>query len=89
LPVGPAANDELEQIAAVSRGHPNVLQLRWRIYAHTGQWEACLDIATALTTVKPERPFGWMHRAHSLGELGLTQEAKDLLLSVVSCVCEP
>jgi len=29
-----AANDELEQIAAANRAHPDVLQLRWRIYAH-------------------------------------------------------
>jgi len=32
----------------------------------------------------PERRFGWIHRAHTLDKLGRTQEAKDLLLSVVS-----
>jgi len=79
-----AANDELEQIAAASRAHPDVLQLRWRIYANAKNWEACLDIATALTTMAPERRFGWIHRAHTLDKLGRTQEAKDLLLSVVN-----
>ena len=79
-----AASDELEQIAPANRAHPDVLQLRWRIYADALKWDACLDIATALTTKTPERPFGWIHRAHSLHRLGLTQEAKDLLLSVVS-----
>jgi len=61
-----------------------VLQLRWRIYAHAGKWDACLDIATALTTMTPERRFGWIHRAHALDKLGRTQEAKDLLVSVVN-----
>jgi len=78
------ANDELEQISPAFRAHPNVLQLRWRIYAHAGKWDACLDIATALTTMTPKRRFGWIHRAHALDKLGRTQEAKDLLVSVVN-----
>lgn len=80
----PDANDELEQIAAASRAHLDVLQLRWRIYANAEKWDACLDIATALTTMTPERWFGWIHRAHTLDKLGRTLEAKDLLLSVVN-----
>src|ERR1035437_2484172 len=80
----PDANDELEQIAAASRAHPDVLQLRWRIYANAEKWDVCLDIATALTTMTPERRFGWIHRAHALDKLGRTLEAKDLLLSVVN-----
>ena len=28
-----AANSELEEITPASRAHPDVLQLRWRIYA--------------------------------------------------------
>jgi len=78
------ANEELEQIAAASRAHPDVLQLRWRIYADARKWDACLDIATALTTMTPKRRFGWIHRAHSLDTLGKTLEAKELLLSVVN-----
>jgi predicted Zn-dependent protease len=61
-----------------------ILQLRWRIYADARKWEACLDIATALTTMTPERRFGWIHRAHALDKLGRTLEAKDLLLSVAN-----
>lgn len=79
-----AANDELEQIAAACRAHPDVLQLRWHIYANAWKWDACLDIATALTTMTPERRFGWIHRAHALDKLGRTQEAKDFLVSVVN-----
>ena len=65
-----AANEELEQISAANCAHPNALQLRWRIYAHAGKWDACLDIATTLTRMTPERRFGWIHRAHSLDKLG-------------------
>ena len=78
------ANDELEQIAAANRAHPDVLQLRWRIYAKALKWDACLDIATTLTRMTPERRFGWIHRAHALDKLGRTLEAKDLLVSVVN-----
>lgn len=79
-----AANNELEEISPASRAHPDVLQLRWRIYAHAAKWDACLDIATALTAMTPERRFGWIHRAHALDKLGRTQEAKDVLMSVVN-----
>ena len=79
-----AATEELEQITAANRDDPDVLQLRWRIYAEAQKWDACLDIATTLTEKRPKRPFGWIHRAHSLHQLGRTQEAKDLLISVVN-----
>ena len=77
-------NEELENITAENRAHPDVLQLRWRIYADARKWDACLVIATALTTMTPERRFGWIHRAHTLDKLGRTLEAKDLLLAVVN-----
>jgi hypothetical protein len=32
----------------MSRAHPAVLQIRWQIYAHARQWQAALDIASAL-----------------------------------------
>ena len=67
-----AAYDELELISAANRAHPDVLQLRWRIYADARKWDVCLDIATALTTMTPERRFGWIHRAHALDKLGRT-----------------
>ena len=37
-----SANDKLEKIRA------DVLNLRWLIYSHHKQWNACLDIATGL-----------------------------------------
>jgi predicted Zn-dependent protease len=75
-----AANDELEQIAEVNSAHPDFLQVRWHIHARAGQWDTCLDIATALTAKTPERSSGWIRHAYTLHQLGWTQEAKDLLL---------
>jgi predicted Zn-dependent protease len=77
-----AANDELKQIDDVNSAHPDVLQVRWRIYAHAGRWDTCLRISTLLTTITPERRSGWICRAHTLDKLGRTRKAKDLLLSV-------
>ena len=57
------ANEELEQISPLNRAHPAVLRLRWRIDAKAGKWDACLDIATALTRMAPDRRFGWLQRA--------------------------
>jgi len=78
------ASEELELISETSRAHPEVFQLRWRIYAQANNWDACLEIATALTIMRAEGLFGWIHRATSLHRLGRTQEAKDLLVSVVN-----
>ena len=76
------ANEELEKIAPGNRVHPDVLQVRWRIYARAAKWAASLDVATALTERVPERRFGWIHRAISLHRLGRTREALDLISSV-------
>ena len=77
------ANAELEKIAPENRAHPDVLQLRWQVYAKEKRWDACLDIATALTKMVPDRRFGWIHRAFSLHMLGRSHEAIDCLLAVM------
>ena len=42
------ANEELEQIAPQLRAHPDVLEIRWQIYAKEKKWEACVDVAAAI-----------------------------------------
>jgi predicted Zn-dependent protease len=78
-----SANDELEEITAQLRAHPDVLELRWQIYAAANKWEPCVDIAAAITKLAPDRPTGWIHRAYALHELKRTAEARDTLLPVV------
>ena len=62
------------------RAHPDVLEVRWQVYAKAGKWEPCVDIGNALVKTAPERPFGWVHRSFALHELKRTKEASDLLV---------
>ncbi len=78
-----AANEELEQVTPASRTHPDVLEVRWHIYARAENWEACVQIANAVLALVPERSFGWVHRSLALHALKHTQEARDQLLPVV------
>jgi tetratricopeptide (TPR) repeat protein len=77
-----SANDELENIRAEWRAHPDVLDLRWFIYSHHEQWDACLDITSAIVKIAPDRVWGWIHKAISLRRAtgGGFEKAKTLLL---------
>ncbi len=77
------ANEELEKITASLRAHPDVLKVRWEIYAAAKKWKATLDIAAALIQLDPDDPLGWVHRSYALHELKQTTEARDNLLHVV------
>jgi len=59
-----------------------VLDLRWFIYSHHEQRDACLDIATAIVKMTPDRVWGWIHKAISLRRAtgGGFEKAKTLLL---------
>lgn len=74
------ANAELENITPAMRSHPDVLEIRWHIYAKENKWEACMDIAAALVKLAPERSDSWVHRSFALHVLNRTQEALDNLL---------
>ena len=77
-----SANDELENIRAEWRAHPDVLELRWLIYSHHEQWDACLDITSAIVKMAPDRVSGWVHKAYSLRRAndGGVEKAKAVLL---------
>ncbi len=77
------ANEELDRITPGHRAHPDALELRWQIYAKAEKWEACVQIANAIVTLVPERPFGWVHRSFALHALKRTQEARDQLRPAV------
>ena len=52
------AFEELEQIDAPLRGHPDVLEVRWGIYASIEKWEYCLEIGGAMVRLDPARFTG-------------------------------
>jgi predicted Zn-dependent protease len=59
------ANEELENIAPELRAHPDVLELRWQIYAKELKWDACREISNAITKQDPTRASGWIHLAYA------------------------
>ena len=75
------ANGELDQVPTELRVHPDVLELRWKIYAAAKKWEACVEIGHALVKMAPARPDSWIHRSYALHILKRTEEASDLLLA--------
>ena len=60
------ANEEFKQIVPQLQVHPDVLEIRWEICAMAKDWDVCVDIASAIVELAPERPFGWIGRAYSL-----------------------
>ena len=77
------ADAELDCITPKLRIHPDVLRLRWEIYAKAKKWEACVDLAETLVSIVPERLEGWIQRSFALHEIRRTQEAFDKLLPIV------
>ena len=77
------ARRELDQLAAPIHKHPEVLEMRWRIQAATREWDACLDTATTIRRLAPDRPSGWSLGAYALHQLKRTAEARQHLLAVV------
>lgn len=73
---------ELEFISQPCRDHPEVLEVRWKIYAAGKQWRSCLEVAEALSEAAPERPNGWLCLAHTLHQLEDTEAAYQTLLEV-------
>ena len=75
------ANSELDEITPELRAHPDVLEARWHICAHSKKWEGSLDIAEAVIQKDAHRQAAWIHRSFALHELNRTQEAFDKLLA--------
>ena len=76
------ADAELDKIAPRLRDHPDVLELRWQIYALDNRWPACVDIAQAIIQAAPNRALGWIHQSFALHCLKRTQEAYHHLMPV-------
>jgi hypothetical protein len=76
------ANRELDRIAPSLRVHPEVLEMRWQIHAKMKWWTAALEMASTICELAPERPTGWILRAHSLHQLERTDRAWDLLTTI-------
>ncbi len=76
------ANEELGKMAPESREHPDVLEVRWKIYASIQHWDDCLQISEALIKTAPERMSGWLTKSIALHGLNRIQDAFDTLSPV-------
>lgn len=79
-----SAFEELELIAPLSRAHPSVLKLRWRIYSRAGKHDSAFALADGLTRVLPDDAEVFVWRSHSARRKpgGSSMEALQLLLDV-------
>jgi hypothetical protein len=77
------ASAELANIPAELQSHPDVLQVRWAIHAAAKEWDLAADVAETFLKARPDSPFGFVHLAYALHELKRTQEAQDVLLTVL------
>jgi len=77
------AKVEADQISWLNRVHPEVFQVRWRIYERLGNWEAAHDLAFLFARVFPQRPTGWLCLTYSLYMLKRPMEAFLILLHQV------
>ena len=76
------ANEEIERITPTSKAHPDVLQVRCKIYCAAGKWDYAAEVANALCRMLPDSSFGPLHLSHALRKLDRTKEAVDALLPV-------
>ena len=77
------ARHELARIARPLRTHPEVMRVRYQLYASTKKWALAAKTAQALCRKFPEVPFGCIHLAYALHELKRTSEAYTILLPAV------
>jgi Flp pilus assembly protein TadD len=86
------AQTELENISPANRHHPDVLEVRWTLYAHEERWSDALVIARAELAVQPDDASGWLHHAYALRRVtagGLPQAWDALLPAAEKFPTEP
>jgi predicted Zn-dependent protease len=74
------ALEELSQLDAVQQDRVEVLRMRVDILLRKQEWQDALNLSLRFCDVKPNQPYGYVHAAFCLHELGRTSEAKQTLL---------
>lgn len=72
---------ELEKIAPALQQHPDVLEVRWQLFAGQKKWADSLEVAKTLVRVAPKRASGYIHRSYALRRVegGGLEAARDAL----------
>jgi Flp pilus assembly protein TadD len=76
------AAEELNNLSPGLVDHPDVLEIRWEIFATRKEWEQALDNARQLLQKAPTRVAGWVHQAYALRRVrgGGLEKARNALL---------
>lgn len=74
---------EIEEIHPRFKTHPEVLKLQWGIHAKGKQWLLCVEVARFLSERMPTDPWGFLHYAIALRQLGRTKEAYEVLEPII------
>lgn len=74
------AKSDLEKIGFLTRHHPDVLIVRWKVHARAKEWTRALDIAKAMVRISQNKPTGWICLAYSLYNNKQTKDAWTNLL---------
>lgn len=77
------ANEELENVTASLRAHPDVLRLRWQVYKLAGKWDGALEIGKTLARLEPDEEYGYLCWAAALHGLGKTYQAYQVLTAAM------
>ena len=57
---------ELQKISSENQRHPDVLEVRWGIYAEEREWDAAIEVARRLMQRAPDRASGWLNHAYAV-----------------------
>jgi predicted Zn-dependent protease len=71
---------ELGQLDAEQQERIEVMRMRVDILLRKQDWEDALRLSLRFCAVNPNQPYGYVHAAFCLHELGRTSEAKQTLL---------
>lgn len=86
------ARAELGRISPANQSHPDVLEVRWEIFARENNWTDALQTAGQLVACAPDRASGWLHQAYALRRApggGLPQAKVALLPAAGKFPAEP
>ncbi len=78
------AHGELDRLPLGLLGHPQVLDVRWKVHALERNWESALVAARAQVHVAPDEVHGWINQSYTLHEMKRTGEAFDALSAVAA-----
>jgi tetratricopeptide (TPR) repeat protein len=76
---------ELTKLAPQFETHPEVLEVKWAVFASAKDWAKALKFAEELVRRDANRPSGWLHRAYAMRRVpgGGLQAAWDALIPAV------